>query len=1019
MVSPLLLTFTNPSGSFGSAVPNSNKPLCPGFSKSSNTQHSGDWSTQVYRSDAPTIDTYYVTTTVPTNNITYPSVTFYPFVAAAAFYDVYMVVPGCSKLGDCAGRTSVDITILPVSGGLTYSTNLSEQVQDDTFTLIYSGPVDQTTDSFSPTIVLALAQNPAKPQGDSYIVVADAVDLYLTGISTDGNAANASRSSGTALNGTRSIANSTLSTSFGLFEYIRSAGTEDATTTLPNKTETALSQLGLALDMAHNMSSEGQEFIINTVVQTGSIVYVGGNFTVNGNYSNVVSVDNGKSASLAGQGLNGAVETAVIMSDAIYFGGKFTSTMSGGTALNRLAKWENNAWSAVGGGVDGPVTSLAVSNTDLMVLGNFSNVIDAQGKSTSTGGFAVWDTGKSAWNTSGIVFGNLSSAAVVTSGIIVAGKVSGSSANAVSCIAMLSSDNGSPTISPLAGINLASSGSASSPSKRSLAQPSRRHVVNTFFSKFTDPFVAHRDMHERATAPALAATTASAPAILAGAFWTNSSTMVTIVGGNFSAGGVSGVGFYNPNSPGLTGPSPPVTGLVKALNIVGDNLFIGGAGVNVSGIGSTLVTYDLKGQQWKTGGMSQLTGTPAVVNVIRTRTNTNIVVVAGSFANAGSLTCNAMCLWTADSSQWSTPGQGLQGGEIRAVDFAGQNYDVVIVAGAFVLPTGDVSYLASYAFDNSTWTGLGSLPGPALAVAVDDKNATNIFAAGYSTNDNTPYLQRWDGANWSQQNSSLLPGSIVSQLAFVPLVEQGNATGSIEKDRMLMVSGDLYLDNEGNATTALYDGTSMMPYLVGTTSTGTLGTASTLFWSSTSFSFTVHHFLATGLVVLVAIAIATGLILLFLLLFFLAACIKRRRDRNKPRPKEMFEKEGRDSDVSSTHQHVFNNVQAALEQSLAGPVIIGRFNRRSDPSDYGTANEGEGDYDDEEEGRETTMRYDFNGPELQPGEMSMRAGQRVLILDDVQSHEWWYAKDPASGQEGVVPATYGEFSKHPLRDLLT
>ena len=983
---------------------NTNKPLCPGPSNSSSAQHVGNWSTQVYRSSGPTIDVYYVTTTVPTSTTSRPSVTFYPFVGAAAFYDVYMVIPGCSTLGDCAGRTSVDIEVMPVAGGLTYSTTISEQVQEDTFTLIYTGPIDMTTNDFSPTVTLSLAKSPAAVQGDNYVLVAEAVDLYLTSISNG-----TSRTEGQAVNGTKGISNTTLATAFGVFGYDRSSKV-DASSLLPNTSETSLARLGFALDMAHNMSNQAADFVVNTIIENG-MVYIGGNFTVSGNYSNVVAVDGTKSTSLGDQGLNGVVYAAAVIGDSVYFGGSFTATAKGATSLNRLAKWDTkaNAWSAIGG-TDGPVMSLLASGTNLLVTGNFSSVSDASGNTTPTGGYAVWDTSKSNWDVSGILFGNVSTVAVNGDNTILAGKVTGTSANAVNCIAMLSTgSNGQPQISPLANVNLASSASASSPSKRGL--PTKRtiaHISNTFLTRFTDPFVTRRHLHERADAPAIPQTTAPAPAILTGAFWTNSSDMVAIIGGNFSTGAVQGVGFYSNSQ--LTGPSPSVSGLVKALNVVGDDLYIGGSGINVTGVGSDLVVYSLKDQKWHTGGMSQLSGSNGVVvNTIRTRLDTNTVVVAGSFSNAGSLSCNALCLWSAENAQWSTPGQGLGGGEVRAVDFAGDKYEMVIAAGSFALPSGDVSFLATYSFDNSTWTGLGTLPGPALAVAVDDKNATNIFAAGYTSNDNTPYLQRWDGQTWTQQNSSLLPGSIVSQLAFVPLSKESNGGGDIENDRMLMVSGDLYIDKQGNATSALYDGSMMIPYLVGTSSSGTLGTASSLFWSSPTFSFAVHHFLATGLVVLVAIAIATGLILLFILLFFLIACIKRRRERNKPPPKEMFEKEGRDSDMSSTHQHVFNNVQAALEQSLhpgAGlaPVVIGKTRRQSDPSDYGTADDGE--YD--EEGRETTMRYDFDGPELQPGEMSMKAGQRLVILDDVQSHEWWYARDPASGREGVVPATYGE-----------
>ncbi|ORX40021.1 cortical protein marker for cell polarity-domain-containing protein [Kockovaella imperatae] len=973
-------------GAFGSAVTNTNKPLCPGPSNSSSAQHTGNWTTQVYRESAPAIDVYYVTTSVPTGSTTRPSVTFYPFVGAAAFYDIYMVIPGCTALGDCDGRTTVEIQVLPVEGGLTYTTTISEAVEQDTFTLIYTGPVDMTSSSFSPTITLSLAADPAPVQGDNYILVAEAVDLYLTNISNG-----TSRAAGQAVNGTKGMTNTTVSVSFGVYEYVSAV---NAASVMPNTSETSVSRLGFALDMALNMSSESNEFAINTIVQSGNLVYIGGNFTVGGNYSNVVAVDGTKSYALADQGLNGVVYAAAVMGNDIYFGGNFSATATGGTPLQGLAKWDTDSqsWSSVGG-VNGPVTDLVVSGSNLVVLGNFT-AVNSSGNSVTTGGLAVWETNQSQWNTSGVIFGNVSTAVASGENTVLAGRVSGSSANAVNGIAMLSTGSNGPTISSLANVNFASTGTLSkaSPAKRSTA-----HISTSFFTRFADPFAIRRRLHERADAPSIPITTAAAPAILAGAFWSNASELVTIIGGNFSAGSVSGVGFYADSQ--LTGPSPSVSGLVKALNVIGTDLYIGGTDVNVTGVGSNLVVYSLSDQKWHTGGMSQLSGSGTVsVNAIRTRMDTNTVVVAGSFTNAGSLGCSAVCLWDAQQAQWSTPGQGLQSGEVRAIDFAGEKFDSVIIAGSFVLPSGDVSFVASYSFDNSTWTGLGTLPGPALAVAVDDKNASNIFAAGFGS-DNEPYLQQWNGESWAQQNSSLLPGSIVSQLAFVPLSKEYATSGGIENDRMLMVSGDLVIDNQGNVTSALYDGSTMIPYLVGTTSAGTLGTASTLFWSSPSFSFSVQHFLATGLVVLVAIAMATGFILLFILLFFLFACLKRRRERNRPPPKEMFEKD-RDSDVSSTHQHVFDNVQAALEQSLApsGPVVIDRERRESDASSYA----------DEDEGRETTMRYDFEGPELQPGEMSMKAGQRVIILDDVQSHEWWYARDPASGREGVVPATYGE-----------
>lgn len=982
-----------------------------------------------------------MTANVDVGSNDHPSVNFYPYVSASAIYNIYISIPGCSVLGDCNGRTDIDIEVNPVTGGLGFTSTISEQVQEDTRTLVYSGPVDASSSNFTPTVVLSLSKNATAPaSGNTYTVVADSVIMYLTEIS-DGST-NTSRSSGTSVNGT-STSNMTLgdaSVAFGLFEYVKDSNNtvDAATSTMSNTSETAFSALGMALDAAYNSSNQPARWTVNAIATANNTVYLAGDFAVSGNYSNVVQLDvsTRQSRSLAMMGLNGVVHAALVVGESVYFGGEFTSTASsGGQQLNRLARWDTAAstWSAVAGGVNGPVTDLMASPTtdgQIIVIGNFSGTAGADGSSNSSGGYAVYDPATSGWVSSGLLYGNLTAAAT-GSGVqntYLAGRVIGSSANPVNGLAMLSTgDNNVPSISSWPDVNFGSAGSAPASS----SSPARREVkgflsTRGLFARLTDSLSPRSHLHTRADPPTISPASAPAPAVLAGAFWTNASASgsptVTIIGGNFtSVNGsteIEGVGFYTEGQ-GLTGPSPPVSGLVRALNVVGNNVYIGGQGVNASGVGAGLLVYNLQSRSWVTGGMSSLaaaSGNDLVVNGIHTRGDTNTVVVTGNFVTAGSLSCAAVCLWDAENAQWHTPGQGLQSGEVRAIDFAGDSADTLVAAGSFELNNGDVAYVATYDFGNATWTNLGSLPGPALAVAVDNKNASSVYAAGYSTNGAEPYLQRWDGQTWSEQNSTLLPGSVVSQLAFVPLSSAHKANGPIENDRMLMVSGSLYLEDVGNATSALYDGAAMHPFLVGTTSAGSLGSASSLFWSNDSFSFNIRHYLARGLVVLVAIAIATGLILLLVLIFLLIACIAKRRDNSRAPKQEMYEREG--SDISSTHQNVFNNVQAALEQSLLGgglaagsgaAAAAASKNRRSDPSDYGAA----GAYDDHEEdgddeGRETTMRYDFDGPELQPGEMSMKAGQRVIVLDDVQSDEWWYARDPATGREGVVPATYGE-----------
>ena len=62
----------------------------------------------------------------------------------------------------------------------------------------------------------------------------------------------------------------------------------------------------------------------------------------------------------------------------LYAGGYFTT--AGEVSANYVAKWDGNAWSALGSGLDGYVFALAVSGTNLYAGGNFTNA----------GGISFW-----------------------------------------------------------------------------------------------------------------------------------------------------------------------------------------------------------------------------------------------------------------------------------------------------------------------------------------------------------------------------------------------------------------------------------------------------------------------------------------------------------------------------------------------------------------------------------------------------------------------------------------------------
>jgi hypothetical protein len=75
----------------------------------------------------------------------------------------------------------------------------------------------------------------------------------------------------------------------------------------------------------------------------------------------------------------------------------------------------------------------------------------------------------------------------------------------------------------------------------------------------------------------------------------------------------------------------------------------------------------------------------------------------------------------------------------------------------------------------------------------------------------------------------------------VPLQNTHTANGVIESDRMLLVSGALVDSSFGIASSALFDGSTFIPYIMSSASSGAPGLVSSLFHSISNFSFTQHR----------------------------------------------------------------------------------------------------------------------------------------------------------------------------------
>jgi hypothetical protein len=121
-------------------------------------------------------------------------------------------------------------------------------------------------------------------------------------------------------------------------------------------------------------------------------LYAGGSFCVAGGVSaNHVARWDGNAWSALGSGTNGPPSWVCVQSLAcddsgnVYAGGSFDS--AGGIKTNHIARWDGKAWSALGNGTDNKVTALAVDHSGYVYAGGeFNNAGDV-----SANKVARWD----------------------------------------------------------------------------------------------------------------------------------------------------------------------------------------------------------------------------------------------------------------------------------------------------------------------------------------------------------------------------------------------------------------------------------------------------------------------------------------------------------------------------------------------------------------------------------------------------------------------------------------------------
>ena len=134
------------------------------------------------------------------------------------------------------------------------------------------------------------------------------------------------------------------------------------------------------------------DYMVQVLETVGAQLFAGGSFSQVGDVG-VSSIARfaGTTWSALGSGFNAPIYAMTAFGSDLYVGGDFTTTPGG--AANRIAKWDGSAWSALGSGTNEIVTSLAVWNGSIYAGGLFTNA----------GGLGVnhiarWNPATSSWS---------------------------------------------------------------------------------------------------------------------------------------------------------------------------------------------------------------------------------------------------------------------------------------------------------------------------------------------------------------------------------------------------------------------------------------------------------------------------------------------------------------------------------------------------------------------------------------------------------------------------------------------
>ncbi|KAF1360584.1 hypothetical protein EJ07DRAFT_155017 [Lizonia empirigonia] len=571
-----------------------------------------------------------------------------------------------------------------------------------------------------------------------------------------------------------------------------------------------------------------EKAVIVSVATDNDNLYVGGNFSTDDGRNNIFLV--GRNAedptALSGEGLNSQVMTMFSYNSTLYVGGNFTNTNDGkSTGLNGVAAYVNNQWKPLGAGVEGVVLFLVPFSLNLTA--------DTPEQVLAVSGFF------------GTVnaFGDNPSADVDGLAIWVPSQSNwlhnlNSTSFSASGSLMTYTDAGGDRWfggSITSGF-LGASGAAELYSDDS----------DLSLRTFPIDIEAQQQQATKRKRAIMDGDDLQTTGVRTGFFFNKNGINKTILAGHFATKGTDGQNITNVliidgnDSDNVTGFDDQVdaNSTFAAVAVYNNTLYAGGAvtGTINSKDVAGIVFYDLSSNSFTEVQAPALRGSNVIVNAIAPRPNSQEIYVGGRQPDART-------------------------NPTTIISFDQPNNEFTEIPGA------------------------NNLPGPVTALTAATNDGKEFWATGNST-DGTAYLQRFDGKTWTSVNNALLGANTdIRGIQVLSLSKSHAQSDIIDQNQDLLLLGQINITDFGTVSGALFNGTSLAPFLLATTAQNTAGSLSSIFVENPNMFFrqSKKH-LALGFIVLIALAIALALTFLLVLLGIIIEWYRKRAQGYSPAP---------------------------------------------------------------------------------------------------------------------------------------